>query len=205
LEDSSASKNSSETLSNFMPVELQVIRASEFIRLDAHAHLDLAASKDALQSLAHACHKRGIDSALLDLRSLPVPPKPLFTPTELAALVRTFSEAGFSRQQRLAILYNLDVYGGVRNFAFISRLRGLRVQAFTDFETALQWLSEEQLTHPQSREGELPVPITKHLPEPTKVPVRLPARAAALDPIPTTRKTRREAEPHPRRSHSGGR
>jgi hypothetical protein len=170
-----------------MPVELQVIRVNEFIRFDAHAHLDFAASKDALQALAHACHKRGIDSALLDLRSLPVPPKPLFTPTELAALVRTFYEAGFSRQQRLAILYHLDVYGGVRNFAFISRLRGLRVQAFTDFEAALQWLSEDQLTQPESREGEVPVPIAKHLSQPAKLPVSLPPRETG----PTPRKTRR--------------
>jgi hypothetical protein len=174
-----------------MPIELQVIKANEFIRLDAHSHLDFAASKDALQSLAHACHKRGIDTALLDLRSLPIPPKPLFTPTELAALVCTFRDAGFSRQQRLAILYNLDVYGGVRNFAFISRLRGLRVQAFTDFETALHWLSEDQESRPESREGERAVPITKHHPEPVKLPVRLPHRHAALPSIPTTRKTKR--------------
>src|SRR5215472_16661225 len=142
-----------------MPVELQVISANEFVRLDATSHLDLAASKEALQTLAHACRKRGLDCAMLDLRSLPVPPKPHFTPTELAALVRTFHEAGFTKQQRLAILYNLDVYGGVRNFAFISRLRGLRVQAFTDFEAALQWLSGEQLSRPESRAGEVAVPV----------------------------------------------
>jgi hypothetical protein len=174
-----------------MPVELQVIRVNEFIRFDAHAHLDFAASKRALQDLANACNKRGIDSALLDLRSLPVPPKPLFTPTELAALVRTFSEAGFSRQQRLAILYHLDVYGGIRNFAFISRLRRLRVQAFTDFEAALQWLSEDQPGQPESREGEVPIPIANHLTQPAKLSVRLTPREPNPTTHRTTRKTRR--------------
>jgi hypothetical protein len=175
-----------------MPVELQVIRVNEFIRFDAHAHLDFAASKVALQALANACRKRGIDSALLDLRSLPVPPKPLFTPSELAALVRTFYEAGFSRQQRLAILYNLDVYGGVRNFAFISRLRGLRVQAFTDFEAALQWLSEDQQTQPESREGEVPIPIANHLTQPSKLPL------TSREPDPTTHRiTRKTRRAHP--------
>jgi len=172
-----------------MPVELQVIRVNEFVRFDAHAHLDFEASKNALQTLAHACHKRGIDSALLDLRSLPVPPKPLFTPSELAALVRTFYEAGFSKQQRLAILYNLDVYGGVRTFAFISRLRGLRVQAFTDFEAALQWLSDDQQTQPEGREGEVPIPIARHT-QPAKLPVRLTSR----EPDPSTHRTTRKAK-----------
>src|SRR5215475_4336725 len=98
-----------------MPIELHVIHASEFVRLDAKEHLDFEASSNALCMIALACHKRGLDSAMLDLRSLPVPPKPLFTPSQLAALVSIFREAGFSRQQRLAILYRHDVYGGVRN------------------------------------------------------------------------------------------
>src|SRR5215471_6194447 len=102
-----------------MPVELQVIRASEFIRLDPGSHLDFEASKNVLRDLAAACRKRGLDRAMVDLRSLPVPPKPIFTTAELAALVLTFHEAGFTRQQRLAILYHSDVYGGIRNFAFI--------------------------------------------------------------------------------------
>jgi hypothetical protein len=142
-----------------MPVELQVIRASEFIRLDPGSHLDFEASKNVLRDLAHACRKRGLDRAMVDLRSLPVPPKPIFTVAELAALVLTFQDAGFTRQQRLAILYNSDVYGGIRNFAFISRMRGLKVQAFTDFESAFQWLSEETGSPSETQRGEVAVPI----------------------------------------------
>ena len=41
-----------------MPVELQVIRASEFVCLDADELLDFEASKNALQGLAQACRKR---------------------------------------------------------------------------------------------------------------------------------------------------
>ena len=79
---------------------------------------------------------------------------------ELAALVITFREAGFTRQQRLAILYRHDVHGGIRNFAFIGRMRGLQVQAFNEFEAALQWLSEvpvRPVAHP--KQG-VPIPIT---------------------------------------------
>lgn len=126
-----------------MPIELQLIRASEFVRLDSDEHIDFEASKRVLQDLAQACRKRGLDRAMVDIRSIPVPDKPRFTPTELAALAGAFREAGFTRQQRLAILYKHDIYGGVRNFTFFSKLRGLQVQAFHDFETAFYWLAEE--------------------------------------------------------------
>jgi len=55
-----------------MSVELQVIRASEFIRLGADKYLDLEASKVALCALAQACCKRGCKCALVDLRTLPL-------------------------------------------------------------------------------------------------------------------------------------
>lgn len=142
-----------------MPVELQVIRASEFIRFDPGSHLDFESSKNVLRDLAHACRKRGVDRAVMDLRSLPVPPKPILTASQLAALVLTFQEAGFTKKQRLALLYHSDIYGGVRNFAFISRMRGLKVQAFTDFEAAFQWLSEDAEKPAEGQLAEVPVPI----------------------------------------------
>jgi len=143
-----------------MPIELQVIRASEFIRLDAHEHLDVAASKEVLRALVQACQKRGLDCAMLDLRALPVPARPLFTMTELAALVGTFREAGFTLQQRLAILYRHDVHGGIHSFAFISRMRGLHVRAFSEFEAALVWLSEKSAGPVPRRAPGVPIPIT---------------------------------------------
>jgi len=124
-----------------MPVELQIIRASEFVRVNAKEQLDFEASKEALQLLARACCKRGLDRALLDLRSVPVPSRPHFTAKELAALVRAFRDGGFTSRQRLAILYRQDVHGGVKTFALISRLKGIQVQAFNEFECALEWLS----------------------------------------------------------------
>src|SRR5262245_9741780 len=127
-----------------MPVELQVIRANEFVRLDPDDHLDFEASKQTLQAIARACLKRGLCHAVLDLRHLTIPARPLFTKTELANLVLIFKDAGFSEEGRLAILYRQDIHGGIRDFAFISRLRGTHVEPFTDFEAALQWLSEEE-------------------------------------------------------------
>ncbi len=124
-----------------MPLELQIIRASEFIRLGAHGHFDLAASKTALAVIARACRKRGIERALIDIRALQPGPKPVFSRADLIALVNTFHEVGFTRQQRLAVLYQSDPHHRTRLFAFLSTLRGWTVRAFDDFEQAVSWLS----------------------------------------------------------------
>jgi len=159
-----------------MPLELQIIRASEFVRLNARERLDFEASKEALAVLARACLKRGLRSALLDLRALPIPAKPLFTPSELAALVDTFREAGFGRRHRLAVLHRGDPHGGARMFAFISRLKGWQVRAFDEFEEALLWLSEESIPQAASREGEIPISISQGQGQVKKLSVDLPAR-----------------------------
>ena len=158
-----------------MPVELQVIKASEFVALDGDEQLNFESSIKALQALAQACRKRGLDRALLDLRAMPVPAKPLFTPTQLAALIATFHQAGFGRNQRLAVLYRSDPHRGARTFAFIGRIQGWQVRAFSEFEEALHWLSEE--TTPEAAEcgeNEIPIPILKRQSEVKKLSVDLP-------------------------------
>src|SRR5271169_3084337 len=129
-----------------MPMELQIIRAQEFIRLGAHGKFDLKASKSVLAELAGACCKRGINQALLDLRALHPGPKPVFSPNDLVTLVNTFREVGFTHQQRLAVLYGSDPHHRARLFAFIAKLRGWKVQAFDNFEQAMLWLSRADET-----------------------------------------------------------
>lgn len=124
-----------------MPLELHIIRAQEFIQMGAHGHFDLAASKAALANLVRACQKRNIDQALLDLRDLQFGPKPVYSPADLAELVSTFREIGFTHRQRLAILYRSDPYHRTRMFAFLSTMHGWHVKAFQDFEEAFLWLS----------------------------------------------------------------
>jgi hypothetical protein len=158
-----------------MPLELQLIRASEFVRMGADEHLDFEASKRALQQLAQACRKRGLERALLDLRGLPVPDKPRFTPSQLAALIDTFRAAGFGRQQKLAVLYRTDPHGGVRTFAFIGRIKGWQVRAFDDFEAAFTWLSEATLYERTRRGQGIPVPVTKRVSEARSLAVTSPA------------------------------
>ena len=144
-----------------MPIELQIIRASEFVCLNPQGHLDFDATKEALAILARACRKRGIGRAMMDIRALPMPAKPLFTSSQLAALVGTFREAGFARQDRLAVLYRSDPHGGARMFAFLSIIRGWQVRAFGDFEEALLWLSEQKERRIERGEQEVPIQSSK--------------------------------------------
>ncbi|HUA65603.1 MAG TPA: hypothetical protein VME24_07135, partial [Alphaproteobacteria bacterium] len=73
-----------------MPIELQVIRAIDFVRLDADEHVNFEESKKVLQELALTCRMRGLDRAMMDIRDIPIPDKPRFTDAELAALVSAF-------------------------------------------------------------------------------------------------------------------
>jgi hypothetical protein len=141
-----------------MPIELHLIRASDFLCIDANEHLDFGESKKALQNLALACQKRSVRHALIDLRDVPASDRPRFTNGELAALVGAFRDAGCVRSLRLAVLYRRDVYGGVRNFTFFSRMRGLQVQAFREFESAILWLWKDMEIPAEEKPGiEVPV------------------------------------------------
>lgn len=145
-----------------MPMELQIIRAQEFIRLGPKGHFDLKTSKAVLANLARACCKRGINQALIDLRALHPGAKPVFSPNDLVVLVNTFHEVGFTHKQRLAVLYGSDPHHRARLFAFIAKLRGWSVQAFDDFEQAMLWLSHADETPME----------TEFTPKAKSVPVR---------------------------------
>jgi hypothetical protein len=164
-----------------MPQELQIIRASEFIRFGAQGHFDLAASKAALAELASMCRKRGIAQAMLDLRALHPGPKPVFSPADLAELVGVFREVGFTRQERLAILYGSDPHHRARLFAFLSTMHGYAVRAFGEFEEALLWLSSGAEIGPKRRrlpeEKPVPVRFSKGKPKSARKPA--PSRSRA--------------------------
>jgi hypothetical protein len=144
-----------------MPQELQIIRASEFIRFGAQGHFDLAASKTVLAEVALACRKRGIGQAMIDLRALHPGPKPVFSPADIAELVGTFRAVGFTYQDRLAVLYHYDPHHRARLFAMLSTMHGYAVRAFGDFEEALLWLSssQEPPIKPKRSPAEKQIPI----------------------------------------------
>ena len=148
-----------------MPIELQIIRAQEFIRVSAEGHFDLEASQAVLKQLATACRKRGIHQALLDVRALQPGAKPVFSPKDLVALVETFDQVGFKREDRVAVLYGSDPHHRASLFSFAATVHGWQVQAFNNFERAIYWLAAAE---PESATA--PEPQTSSRPK--RVPVR---------------------------------
>jgi hypothetical protein len=148
-----------------MPMELQIIRAHEFIRLGAHGQLDIKSSCEVLAVLADACRKRSIDRALLDVRDIHTN----LTPTDLAKLVQAFREVGFTENQRLALLHRGDQNYRARMFAFIGALRGWTLRAFDSYEDAIGWLSAGDST-PQADSPSMPKEIPVQFDGTTKPP-----------------------------------
>ena len=147
-----------------MPLDLQIIRASEFIRLGAKGRVDLKASREILGEIARACRKRGLDRALIDVRAIHIGPKPVFSIQDLARLVGTFHELGFKKYHRLAILYSADPHHRARLFAFLSSLHGWQVRAFGEFEEAIVWLWENEAAESDEqheRDEEVPVKMRR--------------------------------------------
>src|SRR5262245_21917223 len=120
-----------------MAAEFQVITAREFIRFGAHGHLDWNQSCAALSQLARSCLERGCHRALLDVRDV----RSEMTQDQLAALVAIFREVGFKDHHRLAVLHGEDRESRARLFAFFAANRGWDVQAFDNFEDAVDWLA----------------------------------------------------------------
>lgn len=150
-----------------MPLELQLIRAREFIRIGPHGKVDLAESRLILEALSSACQKRGIERALLDVRDVWSD----FGPEELAACIQMFHEIGFPHVKRLALLYAGDPHRRVRTFAMIASLRGWSVRAFENFEEAFEWLSlSSDSGASTAKEPKQNLPISHGPPEPGQPP-----------------------------------
>ena len=83
--------------------------------------------------LARACHRRGIDRALLDLREVQPGDTPMLSRKELGALINTFCSSGFSHRLRLVLLYSSDPHHRARIFALMNVLRGWERQGIREF------------------------------------------------------------------------
>jgi len=151
-----------------MPVEIQIIRACEFVQLSTSGIFDFNGTRGLLIEMADACRKRGIERALIDIRGA----NSNLTRNDLAALGKTFNEMAVSRRLRLSIIHRHDQGGRAKLFAFFSAMRGRNVRAFEDFEEALVWLSTEIKTGAKPAAAENNVPIQAERVARKRIPVK---------------------------------
>jgi hypothetical protein len=130
-----------------MPFNLQVIRTSDFVRLNGKGGYDPEETRQALSGIATACVQRGMNCALLDVREA----RSDMRMGDLYELALSFKQIGFRKEHRLAILHRSG--GDVRVeffamtpgeraqfFAMCAADQGWNVKAFDDYEEAMDWL-----------------------------------------------------------------
>ena len=130
-----------------MPFNLQIIRPSDFIRLNGKGEYDQEETRTALRNIATTCILSGIDRAMIDVRDA----RSDMQMEDLRELAMKFKEMGFRKHHRLAILHRstsgervefFAMRPGERAefFAMCASQSGWNVQAFDDFERAMEWL-----------------------------------------------------------------
>jgi hypothetical protein len=130
-----------------MPFNLQIIRTSDFIRLNGKGEYDREETRAALRDVATTCIRSGVDRALIDVRDA----RSDMQMEDLRELAMKFKEMGFCKHHRLAILHRssagervefFSMRPGERAefFAMCAAQSGWNVQAFDDFERAMEWL-----------------------------------------------------------------
>jgi hypothetical protein len=130
-----------------MSFSLQIIRTSDFIRLNGKGGYDQEETRAVLTSIATACVLGNIQCALLDVREA----RSDMQMHDLYQLALAFKEMGFKKNHRLAILHRSRE--GVRVeffamapgeqaefFAMCASESGWNVKAFDNFEKAMEWL-----------------------------------------------------------------
>lgn len=96
-----------------MPFNLQIIRTSDFIRLNSVGEYDQEQTRGVLSKIAKACIARGVDYALVDVRDA----RSEMELNDLYQLALAFKEMGFRKNHRLAILYSSEAGEHVKFFA----------------------------------------------------------------------------------------
>jgi hypothetical protein len=119
-----------------MDRNIRVISCPDFVRVDAAGTLDAAATRACLREIVEACVSTGVRRALLDVRDITEAP----TPSQLFWIADELPDLGFSRLERVAIVYTDRGQGRAAFFATTARNRGFKVREFTEFEEAFNWL-----------------------------------------------------------------
>jgi hypothetical protein len=131
-----------------MPFNLQIIRTSDFFRLNTKGEYDLEQTRRILTKIAKSCVDSGIDCALVDVREA----RSEMELNDLYHLALVFREMGFRKHHRLAILYCPRSAGRLKFFsmrpgerakffALCASEGGWNVQAFDDYGKAMEWFA----------------------------------------------------------------
>jgi len=120
-----------------MPTDIRIISACDFVRATAYGEFDFEMSKQALIEVASATTHLVNCRILLDTRKAQIE----IPVAGLWHLARELSNLGKAFYRRTAVLCPTERFDDAAFFALCGQNRGFRMQAFTSFEDAIDWLT----------------------------------------------------------------
>ena len=119
-----------------MPVNVKVIRTKEFIKTTATGALDFASSKQALVDIASLITQPGEYEVLVDTRGAEV----ALSTIELFELGNALAALPSLHRSKIGILAPVSDMDNAKFFETVAVNRGIKIEAFIDFEEAMTWL-----------------------------------------------------------------
>jgi len=120
-----------------MASDLRVLHARDFLITSVHGELDLAGSKKALNEVAQAGVFSSGSNVMLDIRDVP---GKLSLP-DVMSFTQEFASLQTDKGLKTAVLTTPNRFDNAEFFAVRAKDMGLKVQAFTSFEDAFDWLA----------------------------------------------------------------
>jgi hypothetical protein len=149
-----------------MALEMQVITSHEFFRLGTHGELDWLKSLTVLSALVQNFDERGTDLAIIDVRDAQTD----LTDLQLEALVKALKKIGVRKHHRIAILHRTRPHPRSVVFAEAAQERGFDIEAFDNYERAVEWLSRPEGPDPDFDRELYLGPQGQESPQPRKPP-----------------------------------
>jgi len=119
-----------------MPAQIKVISASDFIRATPTGEFDLEASELLLAGIAEAGTALEDYDILVDTRAA----QGVMSATDLWFLADKLVHYRSTFARKTAVLCPLERFDRARFFAMCAENRGFNIQAFADYEQAMEWL-----------------------------------------------------------------
>jgi len=119
-----------------MSTNIRIVHAYDFIKATPEGKLDLQKSKEYLMDIVSASTTLVDYEVIIDTRKTQTAMSITdlwYLAAEVANLFKTFP-------RKIAVLCPLEHFDQAGFFALCAQNRGVRVQAFTSFEDAIEWL-----------------------------------------------------------------
>jgi len=120
-----------------MPTNIKIIKAKEFLKVTTHGTLDVEESKRILLQLAAIHPSSPHFEVILDTRHV----QSLLSVQDLWYLAAELAKLRIIASRKTAVLCPREHLDYAEFLALCAQNRGLRVQAFTSFEEAIDWLT----------------------------------------------------------------